>query len=319
MEENTWHDAFIELLYEKYPKNTQLTCELMELLCLEREATYRRLRKEVPFTVAEIAKIATTWNISLDSIIGISSGKVSFQMIPFNYLNPSHKEFSNWQKRVRAIGDLQATPNSEYMEVCNRFPRPLHIGFSSLYRFLIFYWAHQYNSGPQKLFSQMIISDNIKAEFDRYKRLTTQIKNTSFILSETAFENYVESIKYFHSILLITDEERELLKQELYGLLDYITEIATNGCYPETNNKVNIYISQVTIDADYCYLYTDKLKVCTINAFGKFDINSYDPVMVEDFRTWMNLKKRTSVQISEVNERERVIYFARQKEAIDSL
>ena len=320
MEENTWYDVFIELLQERYPKNAQLTYEIMDLLCLEREATYRRLRKDVPFTANEIAKIATTWNISLDNIIGLSSGEVPFQMFPFNYLNPSQKELSNLQKKVRALEHLPTTSNSEYMEVCSRFPRPLHIGFFALYRLLIFYWAYQYhNDESQKLFSKIIISDNVKKVFERYRELMAHVKNTNFILDETVFESYVDSIKYFHSILVITDNELKLFKKELYELLDYLEEIATTGCYPETNNKVNIYISQITIDADYAYLYTEKQKTCSINAFGKFDITSFDSVMVENFRNWMNLKKRTSIQISEVNEKKRIEFFNQQRMIIDTL
>jgi len=320
METIKWYDVFIELLHEKYPKNSQLTYKLMDLLCLEREATYRRLKRDVPFTANEIAKIATAWSISVDNIVGVNSGKVLFQMFPFNYLNPSPKEFAIWQKRIRAIGDLHTAPDSEYMEVCNRFPRPLHIGFPALYHFLIFYWAYQYNTvEPLRSFSQMIIPDNIKAEFEHYKQLSLQVKNTNFILSEMVFDAYVESIKYFHSILVITDNELKLFKKELYELLDYLEEIATTGCYPETNNKVNIYISQITIDADYAYLYTEKQKTCSINAFGKFDITSFDSVMVENFRNWMNLKKRTSIQISEVNEKKRIEFFSQQRMIIDTL
>jgi len=320
MEGNTWYNIFFELLQNRYPKSAQLTHEVMNLLCIEREATYRRIRKEVPFTANEVAKIASSWNISLDNIIGINSGKVPFQMLPFDYLSPSPKEFSNLQKKVRLLDHLQTTPNSEYMEVCSRFPRPLHIGFPALYRFLIFYWAYQYhNDESQKLFSKIIISDNIKEEFDRYKKNLIHVKDTSFILDEMAFEAYVDSIKYFHSILVITDEERELLKKELYELLDYMMEIATTGHYPETNNRTNIYISQIAIETNYSYFYTDKLKICRINAFGKYDISSQDTVMVENFRNWMNLKKRTSIQISEVNEKKRIEYFSKQREIIDCL
>jgi len=320
MEESTWYDIFIELLHEKFPKKAQLTYEIMNLLYLEREATYRRLRKDVPFTANEIATIANTWNISLDNVIGVNLGKIPFQMLPFNYLDPSPKELANLRKKVRALDHLQTTPNSEYMEVCSRFPRPINIGFFTLYRLLIFYWAYQYhNDESRKLFSKIIIADDIRTEFERYKKNMVHVKNTSFIMDEMVFEAYVNSIKYFHSIMAITDKEQEILKGELYELFDYMVEIATKGCYPETNNKVNLYISQITIDTNYSYFYTDQLKTCRINAFGKYDISSLDTAMIDNFRHWMNLKKRTSIQISEVNEMKRIEYFSKQREIIDSL
>jgi len=320
MEENKWYDIFIEILQEKYAKNAQLTHEIMNLLCLEREAAYRRLKKDVSFTAQEVAKLATTWNISLDEIIGLNSGKVTFQMLPFNYLNPSPKEFSDLEKKVKALDHLLTAPNSEYMEVCNRFPRPLNIRFLTLYRYLIFYWACQYtNDETHKKFSTTIIPDNVVHEFDLYNKRIVNMKNTNFILNEMIFESFVDGVKYFHSILAITDKEKELIKKELYELLDYLIEIADKGYYPETQNKVNLYISQLNIDTNYSYYYTDKIKMCRIHAFGKFDIVSSDTNMVVNFREWMNLKKKSSIQISEVNEKKRIEYFAAQRKFIDKL
>jgi len=320
MEENTWYDVFLELLHEKYPKNAQLIHEITNLLFLEREAVYRRLKKDVSFSANEIAKIAASWNISLDEIIGVNSGTIPFQMFPFNYLYPTTKEFSNLQKRVKILDHLQDTPNSEYMEVCNRFPRPLSIGFLALYRFQIFNWSYQYtNNESHKLFSKNIIPENVGVEFEHYKKNIVHVKNSSFILDEMVFDYFVQSVKYFHSIMVLTDSEKELIKNELYGLLDYMSVIANKGCYPDSHNKVNIYISQLSIDTNYSYYYTDKLKLCRIHAFGKFDITSFDSTMVTNFRTWMNFKKRSSIQISEANEKKRIEYFTFQRKIVDSL
>jgi len=320
MEENTWYDVFIESLHEKYPKSSQLTYELMHLLNIEREAAYRRLRKGVLFTSDEIAKIAAAWNISLDEIIGVNSGIVPFQMFPFNYLNPTPKEFGNLQKRVKMLDHLKTTPNSEYMEVCNRLPRPVSIGFQNLYRLEIFNWAYQYhNDDSHKIFSRVVFSDKMNEEFENYRKNIVHIKNTSFILDEMVFDYLVNHIQYYNSILVITDEEKEIIKKDLHSFLDYLKEIANKGHYPETQNKVDLYISQLSIDTNYSYYYSDKLKTCRIHAFGKFDITSFDTNMVANFREWMNLKKRSAIQISEVNEKRRIEYFARQRKIVEEL
>jgi hypothetical protein len=321
MEEKTWYDIFIELLHEKYPKNSQLTHEMMTLLCLEREATYRRLRKDVTFTANEIIKLATTWDISLDEIIGVNSGQVPFQMLPFNHLNPTPKEFNYMQKSIKALDHFRNTANSEYMEVCNRIPRPLSISFHSIYRFKVFNWAYQYtnNEDFNKLYSNIIIPINICIEMERYKKNIVHVKNSNFIFDELIFEYFVNNVKYFYDIMAITDEEKKLIKKELHALLDYMMEIAKKGCYPETFNKVNMYLSQINIDTNYSYYFTDNLKTCRIHAFSKYDINSQDAEMVANFRHWMNLKKRSAIQISEVNEKKRIEFFTQQRKIVDSL
>jgi hypothetical protein len=320
MEEQNWYDYFLENLYDLFPKKAQLTQELMDLLCLEREAVYRRLRKDVIFHAHEIVKIVTTWNISLDEIIGINSGKIPFQMQALNYLNPSKKEYANLQKRVRVLDFMKTDPTSEYMEVCNRFPRPLSIGFLTVYRFGIFNWAYQYNLDEvSKQFSKIIIPDKIYQEFLTYKKSIVCAKNSHFIMDPNLFEYSVHSINYFHSILLVTDEEKKLLKEELHALLDYMQEIANRGCYPESGNKVHLYLSKISIDSNYSYIYSEKLKACRIHAFGQHDISSSNSDMITDFRKWMNLKKRTSIQISETNEKQRIEFFAQQRVIVDSL
>jgi hypothetical protein len=320
MKKITWYDIFIENLYEKFPKKKQLVEELMELLSIEREAVYRRIRKDVQFTAHETISIARTWNISLDEIIGANSGLVPFQLQPINYLNPSKKEMLNFKKKINSLEYFKTASNSEYMEVCNKFPRPLTTGFVNLYRFKIFNWAFLYNNEePHICFSEVTIPDKVSKEFKIYNKLIRNVTTTHLILDQNIFENIVNNIQYYHSVLLLSDKEKELIKKELHKLLDYMTEIANTGSYPETKNKVNIFISHISINTNYSYYYSDNLKSCRVHAFGKFDICSYENEMVDNFRNWMIQKRRSCFQISEVNEKSRIEYFMKQRGIVDEL
>jgi hypothetical protein len=320
MEDNIWYDIFLENLYDKCSKKTQLVDEIQELLNIEKEAIYRRLRKEVPFPAHELVKIAVAWNISLDEIVDIHSGLVPFQLQPINYLNPSKKEFINLQKRARALDEVKYFKESEYMEVSNKLPRPLYIGSLLLYRFEIFKWVYQYNiDAEQKPFAEVIIPLDVCNEFEIYSKNIKYIANSYFVLDPMVFNFMVQNIQYFHSILLVTDEEKKAMKEQLFSMLDYLNEIADHGCYPDSLKKVNIYISQLSINTNYSYYYTDKIKSARIHAFGKFDIVSFDNEMVKNFRYWLNLKKRTSIQISETNERNRIEYFKKQRDIVEEL
>jgi hypothetical protein len=50
-----------------------------------------------------------------------------------------------------------------------------------------------------------------------------------------------------------------------------------------------------------------------------YDLISTNPTMIENFKSWMQKKKRTSIQISEVDERTRIEYFAKQRKLVDSM
>jgi hypothetical protein len=289
----------------------------MELLSLEREAVYRRMRKDVAFSAQEVVKIASEWNISLDQITKIDTGTVSFTMKAINYLNPSDEEFMEIQKRVRRLEHLRKDPTSEYMAVCNRLPRSLTTGYPILYRFDIFRWAYQYgNEDKMSLFADTRMSERFAQEMADLAYLMKYTASLSYVWDARVFEHLVDEILYFHSILLITNEEKELLRSELLTLLDYLSEVASKGYFPETKRKVNIYISKMNIGTNYSYFYTEKLKMCRIHAFEKHDVFSYDTGMVDNFRTWMQQKRRTSIQISEVDEKSRIDFFMKQRELV---
>jgi len=315
-----WYDYFLETLSARHPKKTDLAQALIDLLCIEREAVYRRLRKDVVFPVHEIVKIASEWNISLDEMMGINTGKISFHLQPMNYLDPSKEEMETLRKRVNALDHLETAENSEYMVVFNNLSRSLSAGFEHIYKFNIFKWAYQYrNNVPHLRFSEIVIPEMVHIEVSDYYKKIKYVKNTSYVLEHMLFEYMVRDILFFHSILLITDEEKELIKKDLHALLDYLLEICNTGRFPETGNKVQVYVSMINVNTNYSCFYTDHLKTFRVHAFNLYDIRSFHPEMVEHFRTWMQLKKRTSIQISEVDERSRIEFFAKQRQLVDGL
>jgi hypothetical protein len=96
-------------------------------------------------------------------------------------------------------------------------------------------------------------------------------------------------------------------------------EVAARGCWPETGNKVSLYISQINIDTNYSYYYSEFVTLCRVHAFAKNEIFTYDQGMVENFRNWMQSKKKSSVQISEADEKNRITFFMKQRELVDTL
>ena len=320
MNNKIWYDYFLKTLYKKYPKNSQLTRELMDLLSIEREAVYRRLRKDVIFSIHEIAKIASAWEISMDEIFSINSGKIPFLMRTMNYITPSEEELKFQQHVIQSINNLKDSPDTEFMNICNKLPRSLIAGFKYLNQFYLFKCSYQHGNGKEVIpFSQIIISKKESRLTADYYLAIKNVPNTNFIFDQDLFDHLVCDIRYFHSIQMITSEEKEYLKKDLQALLNYLSEVATKGYYPETQNKVNLYISQLNIDTNYSYVYTNLANICFIHVFDKHEIYTYNPEMVSNFRKWVQLKKRTSIQISEVDEKSRIEYLTKQRQLIDTL
>ena len=318
--DDTWYNIFIERLYNKYPKRVNLAQALMDLLFIEKEAVYRRLRNDVAFSVVEVVKIASAWNISLDEISNVAANNVSFTMKSINYVDPSDEEMREIQNRIERLEHFEESPDAECMEICNKLPRSLIASFPILYQFDIFRWAYQYSNVEERLkFSQITFSEQFHQKLVHYSKVIKQVANMNYIWDAMMFEYIVRDIQFFHSILLITEEEKDRIKKELLSLLNYLLEVADRGSFPETNKKVNVYISKIHIDTNYSYIYTEALKICRIHVFEKYDIFSFNTEMINNFRNWMQLKKRTSVQISEVDEKSRIEFFMKQRQLVEML
>ena len=320
---NDWYDSFIDALCEKYPKKSQLAEALMDLLLIERESAYRRLRKQIMFTVHELVKISSAWNISLDGTVGTMLSKVSFQMHPVNFLMPSEEDMKYLRKRSREFEQLKEDSYSEYILVCNYVTRSLSTGFANLFKFDLFKWTYEYcntsNEKSNMMFSDIVILESITQGAANYSKCMKYITNTTYILDSTVFENYIDDIRFFHSIFLITDEDKKLLKKELHALLDYLLDVANNGCFPETKKKVHLYISKLHINTNYSYFHSARREVCRIHSFNMYDNITYDVEMLGNFKQWLQKKKRTCILVSEADERSRIEFIMKQRELIDGL
>jgi len=316
---NAWHQVFLEKLSQKHPKKSQLAESLMDLLSIERESAYRRLRGEIIFPACELVKIALAWNISLDEVIGAESQQIIFRTRLLNYVNPSKDELERMEKVIQGLGTLRNIPDLEYLEVCNKLPRSLTSGFSYLRRFQLLEWMYQCTNEDVLPFSQIAFPPEVAKLSSDYYMYIKNLANTSFIWDYMLFDSVICSVRYFHSVDLITAEEKELIKNDLYALIDYMSEVAVKGCWLETGNKVNLYISHINIDTNYSYFYSETLKHCHVHVFVKSEITTNNPVIVEDFRNRMQSKKRSSVLISETNEKARIDFFKKQRQLVDKL
>ena len=314
-----WYDVFLEELHKRYPQKSALTEALMDLLLIEREAVYRRLRKDVIFPVDEVVKIALSWNISLDEVIGIHSSEVSFKTQLLNYIYPSDKELEHMQRIIRWCNSLKEIPDLEYLEACNKMPRSLSSGFPYLRRLELLHWMHQHGYEEVLPFSQIVFPPEAADLSTEYNLCMKNLATTSYIWDEMLFQHIVRGIQYLQSVDLIDDDEKKLIKEDLYDFLDYMSKVAEKGHWLETGNKVNLYISRINIETNYSYFYSEEVRLCIVHAFVKNEIYTTHQPMVENFKRWMQLKKRASVLISEADERSRINFFRNQRSLIDGL
>ena len=112
---NELNIGLIEAAKEKMPTGTNLANTLMDILYIGKEAIYRRLRGEVPFTLAEAAVISRKLGISLDKMIGVSfSNNAVFDLNVVHHTNTFETYHDILTKYVDAFDNIREDPTTEW-------------------------------------------------------------------------------------------------------------------------------------------------------------------------------------------------------------
>jgi len=321
MKSKILYNGFLDALRKKVPQNAVLANQLAEILTIEKEAVYRRLRGEVPFTFFEIAAISRELNISLDGLIGIGSTITrSFQLRLMEYVQPSEEHIRTLDTLAELVVRSQELPESEIAYAGNMLPSPLFLAYENLTRFYHFKWLYQYGRETDvKPLAQVHISAEMDEVYRKFIRGTRQIRTTYYILDYMIFQYLINDIRYFESIRLITRPEVEQLRVDILRLLDDLERIAAKGEYLKNEHPVYVYISHINLATNYCYFETPEVTLSMIKVFTLNEIVSEDDESFGKIKTWVRSLKRLSTMISVSGERSRIEFFDKQRERIGQL
>ena len=321
MKKDYLYEALLAEIRKKIPQNSKLVSKLVDILSIEKEAVYRRLRCEVPFTFHEIIIISKELGLSLDNIVGIDTEKrIPFQLQLIEFLDPLEIDYLMMEEYANIYKYAKLENNTEKATLSCTLPQALYSGYSNLIRFYLFKrYYHYENNTPSKTFQDIPISTRLLDFFKNNFIETKNISITYYILDSQTFQYLVNDIKYFNSIRLISDNDILNIKEELFQLIDYIEKLTINGYYEETGNKVNFYISDIHIETNYTYIEVSNLKISLIWTFLLDCATSLDEKTFNVMKTWLKSVTRTSTLISVSGEKSRTLYFERQRKIINDL
>lgn len=312
------HNNLLNSIKEAIPEGTNLANILMDTLFIGKEAAYRRLRGEVPFTLYETATISTKLGISIDNIVGSSlSENVLFVLNKTQNSDPLENDYKIFEKNVDELRLANKDPNSEVGISSNMIPFTFCMRTQELWKFRTFKWLYQHDNTTAP-FQELVIPDKLRSICKSYVEEMLQMKNTYYIWDNMIFMNLVNDIKYYTKINLIGEDNMMLMKDELMYLIDKLEEISIRGHF-KSGGKVQIYISDVNFEATYGYIEGQNLKLSLIRVFALNDIVSQDDRMFDGVKKWVQSLKRFSVLISESGEAQRIQFFRKQREIVNSL
>jgi len=317
---NILHQNLLNELQKAFPKKKEMVNLLSELLLIEKGAVYRRIREEVPFTFNEVAIISKHLKISLDEMIGNYTNKYTpFQSILTDFISPQKEDINKLESHLKYLQSINNSGNSEIVSVNNILPHELFSEFQSLSQFYLFIWNFHHDINKAKPFNQIFISDEIKRYLKDYSLEMKKFNKTGFIFDSRVFIFFVNKIKYFNSIRMIEDEDIKKIKDDLLSLLDYIEKLTLTGYFNETGNPVNLYISDLEIAANYACIESDLISMCLVKIFLLSSVGSIDDCTFAKMKKWIQSLIKISTLITVTNEKQRVLYFEKQRKIVDEL
>lgn len=141
-----YQKKLIDIISQHVPEGEKLVDFLSQLICLGKEASYRRIRGEVEFTLSEIVTITKQLNINLTSLI-ISDGgeKVVFNLRLYNEINPIDNYIKNLEGNLTIFEGFPSKKETSYYTVNRSIPYLLTFDYPYLKK--LEYLKSQFNQG----------------------------------------------------------------------------------------------------------------------------------------------------------------------------
>lgn len=317
------HNIFLAEIARRIPQEEEMVNVLAGILSISRESVCEKLKENVPFTFNEAMMISGQLNISLDSLKlnsdSSSTPKPPFKFNLIEYINPAKTDFALLEEMISILKLLKNVPDAEGGEITNILPQPLYVAYENVFKFYLFKWKYQSNRLNQAVPYKDIVIPDMLRKMQEENVKWSKVLHTDYILDNLTFHYLVNNIKYFYHVRLITREEIELIRQDLFKILDQIEIWSRDGVFEETGRRINIYISDVNIDTSYIYLNAPDYQLTIAKTFLLNGIASSEKVTFEELQYWINSIKRQSTLITECNEKDRFQYLKEQRIIIDSL
>ncbi|WP_036930536.1 helix-turn-helix domain-containing protein [Prevotella sp. 10(H)] len=317
------NEELIKILKEKTPEKETTASFLMNLLPLGKEAVYRRLRGEIPFTLDEATTICRKNGISLDLLMGIREDDTyAFHFDTFVSENPVDNYCKMLYRIINSVEYIKDDPSVFLYRAHNTIPQEFMYNYeylSKVYVYILYSQLFSETSSGYKMktFSEVNFPKEI---FVAQKASTASVHDfkSLMILDQKMFKDYIGIVKYFQYLGMINQSDIVKIKEEMYKLIKDIELCAAKGL--SLNGKeMGIYLSHISFDCSYTFLESENFNVSSIGIFCLDYLSSQNQRVNKSQKTWIKSLLRFSTQISVSGELQRREFFQEQRSYIDTM
>jgi len=314
------NEIIVNTVLKNIPKNIKPVFYLMELLKISRESVYRRLRKDIPFSVDELTKLASTLNFSLDEIIEGSNKERIFFDLGLQKSGSSGDSFSEMLQLYSVyINNLSQSKNSNIFLALNCIFPLYTVCFQNIFKFQYLKWIVGTQEDFKNTFSNLTIPEELSVLRKKVSEEIKMLCDSTFILTPNICLSIIKDIQYYYQRKLISKDDLEILKKELLQFINAAENVAKTGRFEGGNSQMDFYISIPYINSNTVYFeYDDVSEV-------HYWIYPNSPIMVKNstvsniHKQWLLSLKKSSTLITQSNEILQVDFFDTQRKLIGKL
>jgi hypothetical protein len=305
-----------------------LAAELSELLGVNTDAAYRRMRGTTALTFNEIQKICLRFNISFDSVINYQGRLVPFQ---FNAMFKDRfsiiKYLSGIEQELKMLSSKGDDGDKVTMTAMD-LPYFRQFGFKSLSRFKLFFWQRSVlnlDEFKTKKFDANEALGEYEDITDRIYENYHGVASTEIWAPET-LDSTIKQVQYYLESGLFTDKQSALqICDDIDALLTKLEGEAQLGRkLIQTSDRTisspfEMYQSDIFLSNNCIQVLKDG-RTYTYVSFNSFNsLMSFSPHFSAECNRWIEQIRLKSILLSEVSEKLRYQFFKSLREKLEGL
>jgi len=254
--------SLIDLLKKRIGKDESIGIVLSELLEMSQDAAYRRYRGETPFSIYELEKISSYFNVSIDDLFNRR-----LKIVNFDYQLLTDDAFSielYLSDICDALLQLKNQENAHIILTVNNSPFFQLFNHLELLKFKLFFWAKTHlklRKFQTKRFSDYNFSKREMALCNEILSLYNGISSTE-IYDPDLFSGFAREINYYFSSKELGVSKTALrLYEEMGNQIHHISEQArlgvkfSVGATPPSTQNFQVYFNE-TLNAVASFYYS---------------------------------------------------------------
>jgi hypothetical protein len=317
LESTTLQRVFFNHIKSLLPPHISLVDEVAEVLNISNDSAYRRIRGEKAITLEETTQLCIRFKISLDQLLLPNSDSFIFNG---RITNNTDYTFENWlQSIIQVLQNIQSYHPNHILYLAKEIPFFYYFLIPEIAAFKSFFFMKSilfYEDWKNARFS-------VTDDYSRYHETWRTISNTFASIPGTeiwSIENISSTIHqiefYRQTGALKSNEDAICLFQKLEELINHLERQAEYGVklfYGQKPSSASasykMFFNELIMGDNMQLVQLGNKQVTYINHSVINFIMTADEAFNNYMKKTMDVIAQKSTPISEVNERERLIFF----------